>query len=564
MAGPRRLSRARPEVSFPGDPLGETQALPGGTGRAAREPLPLGLPIGRRDAAGEPEPGLVSRQVGGGAPTPGSGDDPGGGSRAARAPETVTFRFGAGGMRLPKATPRIGGGGGTASVLATGPSTREADEVPVSPRPGVGPGQGGGAGAGIGGGLGYSRGRGIGVAAGAHDLAVTRRRPGAGIGAASGSGVGASGPGSGRQASAELPGTGGRRGAGDGSGSGLGTGSGRGIAKARPGLEGIPFGDPGGTPAGGNPAGGGGKGGGPGGPGHGIQMARRGTGSGGGDGGEDGAGIWPGRGAGSGGIGAGAGAGKGAGGSGTGPGTGTGKGSGAGTHPGSGSGARGGGGELPGKSGGKAAKPGLPRYTKAVPGLEEWDEEVLGRGFYPDGIMGYYYDDPDQTVDHANPESYLNTPIPEGATFTRLVAKRKDKRIDFNWNPAGEWGDWSKLLNPLPGINNVYWSARWIGQLFVPKDDVYTFKFDPLDDGGRLYLRYRPGGPLVKVIDAWRVSSTRPETRPHRMQRGAYDIQVEYAQRPEFYAAISLKWKSSSFDWEVIGPYRSGGSRRAR
>ncbi|HOJ19908.1 MAG TPA: hypothetical protein PLY56_00065, partial [Armatimonadota bacterium] len=152
MAGPRRLSRARPEVSFPGDPLGETQALPGGTGRAAREPLPLGLPIGRRDAAGEPEPGLVSRQVGGGAPTPGSGDDPGGGSRAARAPETVTFRFGAGGMRLPKATPRIGGGGGTASVLATGPSTREADEVPVSPRPGVGPGQGGGAGAGIGGG----------------------------------------------------------------------------------------------------------------------------------------------------------------------------------------------------------------------------------------------------------------------------------------------------------------------------------------------------------------------------------------------------------------------------
>jgi hypothetical protein len=389
------------------------------------------------------------------------------------------------------------------------------------------------------------------VDAGTHDLATTRRRPGAGIGVASGSGVGAPGPGSGRRASGELPGTGGRQGTGYGSGSGLGAGSGRGIAKARPGLEGIPFGDPTGTPAGGNPAGGGGQGGGPGGPGHGIQMARRGSGTGGSNAGEGGAGIWPGRGSG---------------GSGIGPGTGAGKGAGAGTHPGSGSGARsgGGGGELPGKSGGKAAQPSLPRYAKAVPGLEEWDEEILGRGFYPDGIMGYYYDDPDQTVDHDNPESYLGTPIPEGSTFTRLVTKRKDKRIDFNWNPAGEWGDWTKLLNPLPGINNVYWSARWVGQVFVPKDDLYTFKFDPLDDGGRLYLRYKAGGPLVKVIDAWRVSATRPETRPYWMKRGAYDIQVEYAQRPEFYAAISLKWKSSSFDWEVIGPYRSGGIRRAR
>jgi hypothetical protein len=113
-------------------------------------------------------------------------------------------------------------------------------------------------------------------------------------------------------------------------------------------------------------------------------------------------------------------------------------------------------------------------------------------------------------------------------------------------------------------VNNVYWSARWVGQVFVPKDDVYTFKFDPLDDGGRLYLRYKAGGPMVKVIDAWRVSATRPETRPYHMKKGAYDIKVEYAQRPEFYAAISLKWKSTSFDWEVIGPYQSGGVRRVR
>ena len=396
------------------------------------------------------------------------------------------------------------------------------------------------------------------MAAGAHDLAVTRRRPGAGIGAASGSGVGASDLVQGARLPPSFQNRG-RRGAGDGSGSGLGTGSAedRHGCPAWKGSLAIPAARPRG-----NPAGGGGRG---------AVRAAQAT-----------AFRWraaapaleaatgakTAQASGQAGALAVAASAQARGWQESGrqrhrPGTGTGKDR-APARTQAPDPARAAVGRASREIRGKAVKPGLPRYAKAVPGLEEWDEEVLGRGFYPDGIMGYYYDDPDQTVDHANPESYLNTPIPEGATFTRLVAKRKDKRIDFNWNPAGEWGDWSKLLNPLPGINNVYWSARWIGQLFVPKDDVYTFKFDPLDDGGRLYLRYRPGGPLVKVIDAWRVSSTRPETRPHRMQRGAYDIQVEYAQRPEFYAAISLKWKSSSFDWEVIGPYRSGGIRRAR
>ena len=286
-----------------------------------------------------------------------------------------------------------------------------------------------------------------------------------------------------------------------------------------------------------------------------MQIARRGgggPGTGAGGSGDSGAGNWAGRGRG-----------RGAGGRGVGPGSGIGTGAGDGKHPGSGSGNRGTGDELPGAGGGGGGAgggggKGLPQYGKAVPGLQEYEEEIIGRGFYPDGIMGSYYDDPDETVDHQNPDSYLGKPIPPGSTFTRLVARRKDKRIDFNWNPNGVFGDWSKLLPPLPGINNVYWSARWEGQIFVPKDDVYTFKFDPLDDGGRLYLRYKAGGPMVKVIDAWRVSATRPETRPYPMKRGAYDIKVEYAQRPEFYAAITLKWKSNSFDWEVVGPTQSG------
>ena len=41
------------------------------------------------------------------------------------------------------------------------------------------------------------------------------------------------------------------------------------------------------------------------------------------------------------------------------------------------------------------------------------------------------------------------------------------------------------------------------------------------------------------------------------MKRGATSIKVEYAQRPEFYAAITLKWKSNSFDWEVVAVHRA-------
>lgn len=246
-----------------------------------------------------------------------------------------------------------------------------------------------------------------------------------------------------------------------------------------------------------------------------------------------------------------------------GPGTGVGTGAGDGKNPGPGSGNRGSGEELPGGSGRGGSGGGkLTNYGKSVPGLNVWEEEIIGRGFYPDGIWGSYYDDPDQTVDHNNPESYLNRKLTAGTTFTRFVARRKDQRIDFNWNPKGQWGDLTKLLSPLPGVNNVWWSARWEGQVFVPKDDTYTFKFDPLDDAGRLYLRRRASGPLELVIDSWKVSYARPETKPYFMKKGAYDIRVEYAQGPEFYASITLKWKSNSFDWEVIGPYQSGGTRR--
>ncbi|MDH7570041.1 MAG: hypothetical protein QHJ73_10695, partial [Armatimonadota bacterium] len=152
--GGTSFSKVRPGISFPNEQLAEEPKLPGGQGAAVPEPLPRGLPIGRREAGAPEDAGLVARRVGGGSPAMGRGEDPAGGPRSDREPETVFAHGGAGGTHLPKATPRLGGGGGE-YVIATGPNDRrDVDTVPAVSVPSRGPGLGGGLGAGVGGGAG--------------------------------------------------------------------------------------------------------------------------------------------------------------------------------------------------------------------------------------------------------------------------------------------------------------------------------------------------------------------------------------------------------------------------
>lgn len=235
--------------------------------------------------------------AGGGSPAPGPVP---GGRDGLKAPETppddlVFNGGGAGGMKLPTAAPRIGGGGGRSILSVNNPLAKEA--VPDE-KPGIGPGTGGGSGAGGGGGVGYARGKGVGTDPdGKVALGTLRKKPGAGIGAGSGDGIGTRSPGGGRGTGAELPGTGGTGfGYGRGSGTGFGNGSGLGIAGGSVGgggvgragggsggggggtggrfalNRGIPFGDLSGLLRGGDADGGRGKGGGPGGPGRGTAF----------------------------------------------------------------------------------------------------------------------------------------------------------------------------------------------------------------------------------------------------------------------------------------------------
>lgn len=252
------------------------------------KPLPLGLPVGKRDS-GMPRldraPRLDRNPGGGGSPAPGvvlGGKD--GAPGPENPPEDVVFNGGgAGGMNLPKAAPRIGGGGGRSILSVENPLAKDA--IPEE-KPGLGPGLGGGQGAGAGGGAGYSRSRGIGTRLdGKEALATLKSKPGEGIGAGEGRGIGTKPPGGGKGTGAELPGTGGTGvGYGRGSGIGVGEGSGAGVGDGSGGrvgrVRGMPFGDVAGLLRGGDPNGGGGIGGGPGGPGRGAVFGARPSGGG--------------------------------------------------------------------------------------------------------------------------------------------------------------------------------------------------------------------------------------------------------------------------------------------
>ena len=64
-------------------------------------------------------------------------------------------------------------------------------------------------------------------------------------------------------------------------------------------------------------------------------------------------------------------------------------------------------------------------------------------------------------------------------TFTLPVVYEQDvSMINFTWNTK----------SPAPGVNSVFWSARYEGILLVTQEGTYTFYLDYLDDGGRLYV----------------------------------------------------------------------------
>lgn len=154
------------------------------------------------------------------------------------------------------------------------------------------------------------------------------------------------------------------------------------------------------------------------------------------------------------------------------------------------------------------------------------------RGFYPNGIHVDYYNDT------APAEITLEAPI-NWDTFTPpIVASEDVNTINYAWytNP------------PAPGVNGVFWSARYQGTLLVPAAGSYTFYLEQLDDGGRLRVNNN------LIIDSWRVQGPHYYSATITLPSGQVPIQIEYAQGPGNEGSVSLSWSSDQFAKELIGP----------
>ncbi|GAB4416465.1 MAG: hypothetical protein Kow002_02260 [Anaerolineales bacterium] len=163
------------------------------------------------------------------------------------------------------------------------------------------------------------------------------------------------------------------------------------------------------------------------------------------------------------------------------------------------------------------------------------------RGFYPDGIHVTYYNDV------APAEIFLDEPI-NWQTFTTWAAEEDVPYINFNWGTT----------SPAPGVNAVFWSAIYEGQLLVPQDGEYKFYLENLDDGGRLYIDANKTNVFEdheKIIESWKVQGPHSYDANIYLAAGQYPIKIEYAQGPGNEGSLTVAWEMiGGFSKEIIGP----------
>ena len=185
-----------------------------------------------------------------------------------------------------------------------------------------------------------------------------------------------------------------------------------------------------------------------------------------------------------------------------------------------------------------------------------------GRGFVKPLIGFWYNDNPTPKVrSYGRFTSKVGDRI-DWATFTGPPAHTsKEEQIAFEWNPYEPTplpSDRTAFINnhmrrPKPGVNPTFFSVRWTGKLLIPNDGLYTFFFDRLDDGGRLFIDRNDDGKLEPIIDAWYIQQANPAAKPVRLKKGLHDIVIQYCQGPEWCNSIIFSWAcSGQFDKEIV------------
>ena len=125
-----------------------------------------------------------------------------------------------------------------------------------------------------------------------------------------------------------------------------------------------------------------------------------------------------------------------------------------------------------------AARPAAPAKAQAPAG---------------DGILGEYY---------------------EGVDFGRLVMRRHDATLAFDWGHAP----------PVPGLGAKYFSVRWTGWLLPPVSGRYVLHV-AVDDGMRIWLNDK------LILNEWRPQPVRHFTTSVELNAGEpYKLRVDYFQ----------------------------------
>ena len=158
------------------------------------------------------------------------------------------------------------------------------------------------------------------------------------------------------------------------------------------------------------------------------------------------------------------------------------------------------------------------------------------RGFDSNGISVTYYNDADDG------HWVLDGPI-TWDTFTPPVAhSRLESFIAFN----------TGTNSPAPGVNGTFWSAVWEGNLQVPQNGYYTFRFKNLDDGARLFV----DNMSAPLLESWLVQGYHNyPSLPISLSQGLHDFRVEFAQGPGNDCGLIVEWDLEYVFREKIGPY---------
>ncbi len=124
---------------------------------------------------------------------------------------------------------------------------------------------------------------------------------------------------------------------------------------------------------------------------------------------------------------------------------------------------------------------------------------------------------------------------PGTQTFAGTPLERVDQNVDFNWGGG----------NPMAGVGNDNFTARWRGRVKPEFTETYTFKTIS-DDGVRLYVN----GQLL--IDQFVYGGNLQFTGTIALQAGQlYDIELHYLEGG-FDANVRLLWSSASRQEQAI------------